>query len=194
MWDNLSTPDEVHDALFDVMPSLVGDYGDAAATISAEWYNEHRADLNIRGTFLADVARVTELGADALAGWGSSLITPETDDWDAALERITGGLDRRIANAGRETITAATFDDPQAIGWQRQTSPDACGFCQMLAIRAGLYKSQDTAEFGSHDHCMCLAVPAFGGKPVPVKPYTPTSRNITDADRARTREWIKANL
>lgn len=193
LWAHLATPDEVRSGLFDVMPALVGDYGDASAAVSAEWYNEYRAGQGVGGSFTADVYPVTDLGADALAGWGSSLITPETD-WDAALEQITGGLQRRIATSGRETITNATHLDPQALGWQRKARPDGCGFCQMLAGRAELYKSRDTADFGAHDHCHCLAVPAFGGKPVPVKPYTPTSRNITDADRARTRAWIKANL
>lgn len=184
---------EVSDALMDVIPALVGDYGDAAAVVAAEWYDEYRDGLGIAGSFRADVA-TADLGADALAGWGSSLVTPETVDWDAALVRLNGGLQRRIATAGRETVTGATYADPQARGWQRQARPDGCGFCQMLAGRATLYKSRTTADFGAHDHCNCLALPAFGGHPVPVKAYTPTSRNITDADRARTREWIKANL
>lgn len=179
--------------LFDTVISLVSDYGDAASFAAARWYDDYRADLNVSGTYSADIVDL-DLGAEALAGWGESLATAEDADLDAALERINGGLERRIAVAGRETITQNVYDDPQGIGWQRQARPTACGFCQMLAGRAELYKTRDTASFGAHDNCQCVAMPAFGGLPVPVKAYTPTSRNITDADRARTRAWIKANL
>ena len=42
----------------------------------------------------------------------------------------------------------------------------------------------------AHDHCHCSAVPAWSGEPRPVKPYTPSARKATDADRARVRDWI----
>lgn len=187
------TSAKLYSALMDTLPALVGDYGDAASVVAAEWYDEYRSGLGIDGSYQADVATV-DLGAEALAGWGSSLVTPQLIDWDAALVRLTGGLQRRIATAGRETITGATYADPQALGWQRQARSDGCGFCQMLAGRATLYKSATTADFGAHDHCNCLAIPAFGGRPTPVRAYRPTGRNITDADRARTREWINANF
>ncbi len=185
---------ELQDALMDVMPALVAEYGDAASVVSADWYDEYRDAQGVGGSFRADVPVSQNLGAEALAGWGSSLITPETADWDAALTRLNGGLQRRISDSSRATITGATHADPRARGWQRKARPDGCGFCQMLAGRATLYRSQGTADFGAHDHCHCVAVPAFGGQPLPVRAYTPTSRNITDADRARTRAWIKANL
>lgn len=185
---------EVLDALMDVIPALVGDYSSAAVVAAAEWYTAYRATKGVAGVFAPDLPPLGLQGAEELAGWGASLITPEDADWDAALARISGGLQRRIADAGRKTITNATYEDPQATGWQRQARPDGCGFCQMLAGRGNVFKSRDTAEFGAHDNCNCLALPAFGGIPVPVKPYTPTSRTITDADRARTRAWIKANL
>lgn len=193
LWTQLSTIDEVREALMDVLPALVADYGDAAATVSAEWYDEYRDERDVPGRFRADVPNIVDLGAEALAGWGADLITPKDADWDAGLTRIQGGLQKRIATAGRDTITNAVFLDPEGRGWQRVARGD-CGFCQMLAGRATLYRSRTTADFGAHDWCNCVAAPAFGGQPVPVKPYTPTSRTITAADRARTREWIAANL
>jgi hypothetical protein len=45
-------------------------------------------------------------------------------------------------------------------------------------------------DFAAHDHCRCIAVPAFAGRPTPVQPYTPTSRDITDADRTRVRAYL----
>lgn len=193
LWAEVSTPDEVREALMDVLPSLVLDYGDAAATVTAEWYDEYRADRDVTGRFTADVPDVTASGAEALAGWGADLVTPLDADWDAALTQIKGGMQKRIANAGRDTITNAVYLDPQGSGWQREARVSGCGFCQMLAGRATLYRERTTADFGAHDWCNCLAVPAFGGKAVPVKAYTPTSRTISDADRTRAREWIAAN-
>lgn len=189
LWAQLDAG-SVKDGLFSVLPALVEDYGDAAATLTAEWYEQYRAQLNVAGAYSASLATV-DLGAEALAGWGTDLARI---DWDTALTRIAGGLTKRVMTASRETVMANTESDPEARGWQRSARADGCGFCQMAAGRGTVFRSRTTATFSSHDNCRCTALPAFGGRPVPVRPYTPTSRNITDADRARARAWIKANL
>lgn len=189
LWAQL-TASTVSDGLFTVLPALVEEYGDAAATLTAEWYDEYRAGLNVAGGYAASLA-TTNLGAEALAGWGVDLARI---NWDAALAQISGGLTKRVMTASRDTVMDNVELDPQARGWQRKARPDGCGFCQMVAGRGTVYKTKTTASFASHDHCRCVCLPAFGGRPVPVRPYTPTSRNITDADRARARAWIAANL
>lgn len=63
----------------------------------------------------------------------------------------------------------------------------------MLAYRGPTY-SESSADFGAHDHCGCSAEPQFIGEPKLVQPYVKSIRNISDADRARARAWIKANL
>lgn len=190
VWQQITTPDAARPVLMETIPALVGDYSDAAAVVSAEWYDEHRAELNVKGSYHADIPPASPAGAEALAGWGASLVTGPEIDWDAAFVRVLGGLERRIANASRDTITTNTYRDPQALGWQRVARVNGCGFCQMLAGRGVVYRSEGTADFASHDHCHCSAAPAFGGRPVPVKPYTPSGRTITDADRARVRAWL----
>ena len=179
----------VGDGLMDVLPALVAEYGDAAAVVTAEWYDEYRSDLNVDGAFAADLAS-PELGAEALAGWGSRLAQ---DNWDTALSLVSGGLVKRVMNASRSTVMDNVDRDPQARGWQRKARPNGCGFCQMVAGRGAVYRSRATADFASHDNCGCACIPAFVGRAVPVRPYTPSSRNITDADRARVRNWIAAN-
>ena len=188
LWAQLDAA-TVGDGLMDVLPALVGEYGDASAVVTADWYDEYRSNLNVPGSFSADLASPS-LGAEALAGWGSQLA--ETN-WDTALSLISGGLVKRVFTASRSTMMDNVDRDPQARGWQRKARPDACAFCQMLAGRAVLYRSQSTADFASHDNCGCVCVPAFGGRAIPVKPYTPSARNISDADRARVRAWISAN-
>lgn len=189
LWAQLDRPQDVGAALADVAPALIGDYGDAAAVLTAEWYDEHRADLNVRGSFSAPVAATQELGVDAFVGWGASLAQ---QNWDTALARLSGGLTLRVFNASRDTLTTATVRDPQARGWQRSGHGE-CAFCKMLIGRGSVF-TKATADFAAHDNCRCVAVPVFGGRPVPVKPYAVSDRDISDADRARVRAWIAANL
>lgn len=186
LWAQLDAA-TVRDGLFDVLPALVSEYGDASAAVTAEWYDEYRSDLNVRGTYAADLAS-PDLGAQALAGWGSHLAQT---NWDTALAQIAGGLIKRVMVASRDTMTSATYDDPQARGWQRQGRGE-CNFCRMLIGRGAVY-TRKSVNFGAHDNCKCVAVPAFGGRPVPVKPYEVSDRTITDADRARVSAWISAN-
>lgn len=189
VWSQL-TPQTFYDALMDVMPALVGEYGDAAAAVTAEWYDEYRNDLNISGRFAADVPTDPKLGSEALAGWANTLAQ---ENLDTALTRTSGGLVRRVMNAGRDAMLENVERDPQAKGWQRKARGNGCAFCQMLAGRGFVYRGRNTADFSSHDNCGCVAVPAFKGRAIPVRPYVPSARNITDADRARVREWISKN-
>lgn len=193
LWAQLDAA-SVRDGLMDVLPALVGQYGDASAAVTAEWYDEYRADLNVRGAYAADLAS-PDLGAQALAGWGSQLAQT---NWDTALAQIAGGLISRVMNASRSTVIENVDRDPQGRGWQRLARTNGCAFCVMLASRATVhdptfYHSRESARFAAHTNCKCSAAPAFTGRAVPVKPYTPTDRNITDADRARVRDWIAAN-
>lgn len=188
LWRSVNTAEEAREALEDVLPALVSTYGVASAALAADWYDELRDELNVDGRFAAIVADLDDLGGDTLARWGvGPLFTPEPD-WRRAQTLIEGGLQLRIANASRETVRLSSLEDPRARGWQRSAS-GGCSFCQMLAARGAVY-SESTVSFSAHDHCRCIAVPAFDGQPVPVQPYTPTDRNITDADRTRVRAYL----
>lgn len=186
-------PGQVRQALEDVLPLLVRTYGLAAGALAADWYDETRDDLNIDGRFFAITAELGDLGTDQLAGYAIGPLYGATPDVSAAKALTEGGLQRRITNVARETIIGSSVEDPQAQGWQRSAGPTACGFCRMLEGRGTIYRRAGV-DFGAHDHCDCVAVTAFDGREIPVKPYKPTSRNISDADRARTRRWIAENL
>lgn len=179
---------EARIALEDVLPALVEQYGTAAAALAADWYDDARAKAGVPGSFTAIPAEIGDRGTRQLAEWS----TGRANSLDAALSLASGGLVRRINDLARETVIGSSIADPQARGWQRFAA-GGCGFCQMLAGRGGVY-TRATADFASHDDCKCVAAPAFAGQPVPVRPYKPSERRISDADRARTRAWIKANL
>lgn len=190
IWRQVGTADEARDALNDVLPGVVDTYGLASAALAADWYDEVRDELNVDGRFAAIVADL-DLGGDVLAGYAVGPLYAAAPDWARARTLAEGGLQLRIANAARETVRLSSIEDPSARGWQRSASM-GCEFCQMLASRGAVY-SESTVDFAAHDHCKCIAVPAFSGRPLPVKPYTPSERNITDADRARVRAWLRDN-
>jgi hypothetical protein len=189
---SLSSPEAVLEALLDTLPLVIDTWGPAAATLAADWYDEERDKAGVRGRFTATIPDMGDTGAEELARWGVTPLFSKTPNWEAAQVLTEGGLQRRIANHSRKTVTVSSVADPQARGWQRITSGGSCGFCEMLASRGAIYTTK-TADFAAHDHCNCSATPAWKGHKLPVRPYVPTSRTVTDADRARTREWIKAN-
>lgn len=178
---------EAEVALRDVLPALIDTYGQAAAVVATEWYDDLRAKKDIKGGFRAVPADIRDSGSQALVGWASS----EANTLDTLGVRVIGGMQRRIADFARQSVMESSIFDPSAQGWQR-VSQGGCsqGFCDMLAGRGAVY-SEESADFASHDHCQCYAVPAFEGEARPVKPYTPTLRNVTDKDRARVREYLR---
>ena len=192
LWRQVDAADEAREALLDVLPTLTNTYSLASATISADWYDDLRDMIDARGRFSAIPAEPGDLGAEALARWGVGPLFQGEPDWARARTLVKGGMQLRIANASRYTVAGSSIADPAADGWMRQTSGSGCAFCEMIAGRGAVF-SESSADFAAHDHCSCAAVPAWKNEPRPVKPYTPSSRNITDADRARVREYLRAH-
>lgn len=190
LWRQVSNAVEARIALQEVLPSLARTYGMAAATVAADWYDEAREAAGIGGSFRAIPASIENSATDALALWASEHGT----DLDSVRTLVNGGMQRRIANWGRETVMGSALADPKADGWQR-VGAGSCDFCNMLIGRGAVY-SEATADFASHDHCNCAAVPAFSGEPRPVKPYTPGPRERTkagEADYERAKAWIESH-
>ncbi len=178
----------LREALLDVLPSIVETYGAAAATLAADWYDELREEAAARGRFSAIPAEIEDTKVAALVGWA----TDQARSDEAFRMMIDGGMQRRIANASRVTVSRSSLADPQAAGWKR-IGVGSCSFCNMLINRDELY-TEATADFASHDHCNCQAYPLIkGAEPIDVKDYVKSGRNITDADRARVREYLRTH-
>lgn len=188
LWAQVTNASEARQALEDLLPLLARTYGLAAATIAADWYDDLRDEENIDRRFSAIVADVDNQGADVLARWAIGPLLLEEPDWRRAQVLVDGGLQRRIANAARDTITTSAVEDPKARGWQR-VAAGGCAFCRMLESRGGVY-TEATVDFASHDHCRCHATPAWDDRELPVKPYTPSAQVASDADRARVRAYL----
>lgn len=189
LWREVNDAAQARVALMDVLPALVETYGSAAATLAATWYDDAREKAAVRGAFSAIPVEPSDRGARALAGWATSTAT----DMTTLQALVLGGLQRRIADNVRGTIAGSSIADPSAQGWARAGAGGCTsGFCDMLIGRGAVY-SESTADFASHDNCQCYAVPAFDGQPRPVKRYTPSLRNVSDADRARVREYLRTH-
>lgn len=183
-WPMGSTAEEARDALIEVLPALVDTYGEAAATIAADWYDDSRARLEVDGDFRALPAELGETGSEVLVKWGVAPLFQAVSDWEAARSLIEGGMQRRIVNAARVTVTESSLADPEAEGWKR-AGLGGCDFCKMLIGRGAVYR-EATASFASHDHCRCLAVPAWsgGGSAIAVGPYRQSQTRQAVAGRA----------
>lgn len=191
LWAQVETAAQARQALSDVLPAMVAQYGAAAAVVAAQWYDDLRVKQGVTGGFRAITADAGTAGAEALAGYGAEAVARHDGALEAAKVLVSGGLQRRLANAARVTVMDSSIADPAASGWQRETS-GGCAFCEMLAGRGDVF-TEAGADFASHDACHCVAVPAFSGVPRPVKPYTPSSRTASDADRARVREYLRTH-
>lgn len=154
-WRGLDTPKDAEAALRDALAPLIETYGAAAATLAADWYDDSRDEVSARGRFFAIPAEIEDVGAQALVGWALT----EAQDVSGFQGLVEGGAQRRIANFARLTVSRSSIADPSARGWQR-VGTGGCAFCRMLIGRGAVY-SEDSADFQSHDHCNCAAVPAW---------------------------------
>lgn len=146
---------------------LVAGYGTLAAGAGADFYREARVESGVRGRFTPalDVPLIPEQIATA-AGWAVGPLFGEIDG-DRALARASGVIQRLTVNAERQTIIGGANDDPEDVRWYRGTSANACSFCAVIASRAVnriWYRSQETADFESHNSCRCFPVPVFGSE------------------------------
>lgn len=160
LFRKFTTADTARDGLMDVLPRFVNIYGSAAATLGADWYDDLRDAAEARGRFTAIPADLPDRGrTDALARWGVAPLFAAEPDFATTLVKVGGGLQRIILNADRESVMRSSVADRSARGWARAGAGE-CEFCQMLIGRGAVY-SEASADFESHDHCGCIAVPEW---------------------------------
>ncbi len=155
LWRLVEDGASAETALRDLLPSLVREYGSAGASLAADWYDDQRDRAGARGRFAASPLEAGDRGSQELIGWA---LRTATDD-QALQTLILGGIQRRIADHLRLTITQSSVEDPAADGWVR-VGVGACksGWCDQYLdgeVRTVAY------DFPAHDNCNCTAVPAF---------------------------------
>lgn len=153
LWRLVSEGASAETALRDLLPAIVREYGTLGAALAAEWYDSQRVKAGARGLFTAVPIEADDRGAQALVGW--ALSTAQDDD--SLKQLILGGVQRRILDHTRLTITSSSVADPAANGWVR-VGVGECDWCQQYLdgeVRSVAY------DFPAHDFCRCSAVPAW---------------------------------
>lgn len=154
LWRLVADGASAEEALRDLLPAIVTEYGRVGAALAAEWYDAQRAKSDARRAFTALPIEADDRGAQALVGYALNTATDDT----ALKTIILGGVQRRIVDHERLTITSSATADPSTEGWVR-VGVGACksGWCDQYLdgeVRAVAY------DFPAHDFCQCEAIPA----------------------------------
>ena len=163
--------------------AIVARYGQASAAGALAYYKTERAAANVPGRPSLKMAPTpADSVIESAVSWATTdLFGPVTaETTTAAMQRLDESVSQLVLNQGRDTIIGNVQSDKYARAWVRVTSPGACSFCQMLALRGATYKDERAAGKGSnskirsngkafvgeynfkvHDNCHCHAEPIF---------------------------------
>lgn len=158
---DLSDPEAARDALLAFVPVLVAEYGEMAAVLAADWYEEQREEAGIDSPFVVALA-VAVPAALLIRAVRFSAAHLWTDQPSGMLAYLTGTVQKYTLKPYRDTIVLNSDKDTEASGWYRKTRPGACQYCRDLSGEGMVYESKKRASFLAHDNCHCIAVPAFG--------------------------------
>ncbi|WP_102157698.1 VG15 protein [Zhihengliuella halotolerans] len=158
---DLGRPEAVRDAMLAFVPMLTQQYGQVAATLAAEWYEDLRVASGDTRTFRvrsapAVPAAMTEASVKSAAG---HLWTPSPE---AALGVLSLAVDKQVKQPGRNTIMTNADREPGARWARVPTGEKTCAFCLMLASRDAVYVSERSASRRPdgekfHGDCDCVA-------------------------------------
>lgn len=188
-------PRDAKRLLEQILPDLVHQYGSAAGTVAADYYDDMRNEAKAPGRFSPVLHEPDTDSTDGLVRWALG----EATSGQAFQELVLGGVQRRIANASRGTIMYSALGDPRARGWMR-IGAGACDFCAMLIARGAVYRTEQSVQFAAHDHCHCGYAPAFNDAQIREvnHEFVHSARRRSDetkaANAARARDWMNAHL
>jgi hypothetical protein len=187
---DLSGPELARDALLEFLPLLVQQYGDVAATLAADWYEELRGASGALGSFSAVTAASVPAGAvEAKVRFlASHLWTP---DPAAMLGGLLTAADKYVKQPGRDTI--AKNAKREGVRYARvPQGRKTCAFCLLLASRDAVYFSKKSAgDQGRgvgdrfHGDCDCAVVPIRKAQDYPTDYLPDNYFNMYDEARKK---------
>lgn len=163
-------PVRVLNELLEFFPDLLQTYGDTAAVLGADWYDQLRDVPASAKSFQAVLSQPTSTDqAQGATRWALAPLFPSAEpvydfdprtgeerqvgtrtiepDPDRALARLMGATQRLVLKPGRDSIWNSAGRDPVPTGVARVPSgTSTCAFCVMLASRGPVYQSQVSAE------------------------------------------------
>ena len=148
LWRKYSDDPDFAALLLAVFPEIIGPYTQAGGLVSAQWYTELAPDLSYAAEPFVDLPDDRLTGSVKWALYAPGSATP--------LERLSGSVKRMVYDSSRQTVLhnlsteygdppGRSFDDDPGTRWARYASANACSFCKMLATRATVYRSRESA-------------------------------------------------
>lgn len=165
LWASLdmSKPETARDALVREVPVLVAQFGDVAATVAADWYDDLRADAGVAGRFSATLASNTPAEqVESQVRFGAQHLF--ASDPNQSLAFLLAVVGKYALKPGRDTITRSAQRDPAKPRWARvPSSRSPCAFCRLLASRGAVYGSKASAGdmHVYHGRCHCVPTPIW---------------------------------
>lgn len=155
---NLANPEASRDALLAFVPALTAQYGDIAATLAADFYEESRAASGARGRFTARTASAVDSGAvEAKVRYAAGQLW--SPDPSTMLGALLVAADKYVKQPGRDTMAANARRE--GVRWARvPTGAKTCSWCLVLASRDAVYRSKTSAGGDGHRFhgaCDCVA-------------------------------------
>lgn len=163
----------------EVVRALVGRYGEASASLAADFYDAERVAARVTGGFTVPLVDPPPDGqVDNSLRWATKDLWPRDPDdpktteaqrapieqrLEAAEKKAEAVVQKLVTDQGRGTIQTAVARDREAVGWARSAALGACAFCKMLSARGSVY-GEETVKFRAHDGCHCGAIPVFKGQ------------------------------
>lgn len=136
----------VRDALLDGLYPALEPYGLAVGDVAADYYSTQRAAAGVTTAFRSTPAAMPSAErVGSLVRWGVKPLFEQTQV--AMLTLLAGGMQRIIADVGRNTITEnAARETSQTgiqIGYRRVPAKGCCAFCAMCSLNT--YGSKEAA-------------------------------------------------
>ena len=185
---DMTDPDSARDALQAELPTLISVWGEAAATVAAEYFEE----LIDAPAVLADpvdsevvegmvgwavgplygelVPQVDENGEPVLGDSGEPVVDKIPPDPAKAARNLQGASQRHILNAGRDTVKQSAGS--AGVGWARVLQGETnCALCVVMSSRGIVYESAESAGAQTitdarvalgdryHSFCDCAVIP-----------------------------------
>lgn len=150
-----ASPEVARDALLDFIPSMVAEYGDVAAAVSAEWYEQ------VYGTSARLASPISIGDAEKGVRYAAGHLWTPTPQMMGGL--LSTQLDKWVRQAGRDSITQSAERD--GLRWARvPQGGKTCAFCLLLASRDAVYLSERSASRRAdgqdyHGKCRCEPIP-----------------------------------
>lgn len=168
------TPEAARDALADLMLGLTDTYGNAAAAVAAQWFEDLRPSK--LGPFKTTLAKPAPVGqVDGVTGWATRHLW--NGDPENTRRDLHNAMQRLVEQPARDTIEENGKRDKR--GRPRfarvPSGGKTCAFCFMLASRGFVYGSTKKAGGDGnkfHDDDRCMIVPGWGDNPT-VAGYDP---------------------